>query len=242
MTIHRPLALGLTAAAALGLLTACGGEVFKRQPTAAAAYEDAMRTPPRQTYPLPTPKTEGSLFTDAGVANLYTDFRARNVGDIVTINISETSKAQKALKTELGRQLDLSGGISSLLGFETEIPVNKGSVQPSALLAANTKSSFKGDTKTNRDESMKAQVSARVTQVLPNGYLVIRGSREITVNFEKQLIIIQGVVRPEDISPSNVVQSQNIADAVITYTGKGDLSDHQRKGWLARLLDIVWPF
>ena len=89
---------------------------------------------------------------------------------------------------------------------------------------------------------MTAQISARVIQVLPNGNLVVRGSREITVNYEKQYIIVQGVVRPEDISPENTVLSTYIADAKIDYTGKGDLSRQQRQGWLSRLIDVIWPF
>ena len=103
-------------------------------------------------------------------------------------------------------------------------------------------SSFKGKGKTTRTENMTAQISARVLQVLPNGNLVIRGSREITVNYEKQLITIQGVIRPADVTPENTIQSNYIADAKIEYIGKGDVSRQQRQGWLTRILDYVWPF
>ncbi|MFH1090542.1 MAG: flagellar basal body L-ring protein FlgH [Pseudomonadota bacterium] len=201
-----------------------------------------MRQPPRQLQPIAAPRTEGSLFTDNVRANLFTDLRAANIGDIVTINIVETASASKDAKTELGRDNKLKAGISTLLGYETEIPINKASIQPSALIGANYTSEFTGEGKTSRKENLKAQISARIIEVLPNGNLVIRGSREITVNYEKQIMIIQGVIRAEDISPDNTINSQYIADANISYTGKGDVSRQQRQGWLARLLDIIWPF
>jgi flagellar L-ring protein precursor FlgH len=221
-----------------------------RQPSPAANHEAALRNPPVELYPAPATRTEGSLFTDDSQVELFGDVKANRVGDIITINIVETSKASKNAQTQLDRDNSLSAGITALLGFEqnlNELPFMAYTKLPEtarsdALLGATFQNKFKGTGKTSRNETMTAQISARVIQVLPNGDLVIRGSREITVNNEKQYIIIQGVVRPQDISPDNTIQSSYIADAKIDYTGEGDISRQQRKGWLNRLVDVVWPF
>jgi len=223
------------------LLTGCADRIIS-QPSPAADHEAALRTPPAQIYPPPAPKTEGAIFSDDARVNLYADLRARNIGDIITINVVESSAASKEARTQLGRENEVNAGISALLGYQTEIPSNSASVQPSAMIGAKYESDFKGSGKTSRKETMTAQISARIIQVLPNDNLVIRGSREIKVNNESQFIIIQGVIRPADISPDNTVLSSYIADAKIDYTGRGDVSNKQRPGWLARLLDYIWPF
>lgn len=212
------------------------------QPSPAINHEAALQSPPIELAAAPAPRPEGSLYSDSYRANLYEDVRAHNIGDIITINVVETAKASKEAKTQTGRSNDVSAGITGLLGFETEIPTNSASVKPSALVGAKYESTFNGTGKTTRNETMSAQISARIIQVLPSGNMVIRGSREITVNHEKQYIVIQGVVRPEDISPNNTILSTYIADARIDYSGRGDISDNQRPGWLARFLNNIWPF
>jgi len=223
------------------LLTGCADQII-RQPSPAADHEAALRTPPAQIYPPSALRTEGAIFSDDARVNLYADLRAGRIGDIITINIVESSTASKEAKTELGRENEVDAGITALLGYETEMPSNSAAMKPSAMIGAKYGSDFKGSGKTSRKESMTAQISARIIQVLPNDNLVIRGSREIKVNNESQFIIIQGVIRPEDISPDNTVLSSYIADAKIDYTGRGDVTNKQRPGWLARLLDYVWPF
>ncbi len=193
--------------------------------------------------PAPPPRTEGSLFSEASMTDFYRDLKAYKIGDIVTINIVETSKASKKAGTNIQREHSLSAGISNLLGFQTQIPhYSGGTFNPSSLLGAKYSSKFDSSGKTSRQENMTAQISARVVGVLPNGDLSIRGTREITVNFEKQYIILEGIVRPSDISSDNTVLSTYIADARITYTGKGVLTAEQRPGWLARFLSKIWPF
>jgi flagellar L-ring protein precursor FlgH len=236
---ERGLALVLVAAV---VLMGCAERVA-RTPTPAANQEAALRRPPHTSLQRPpAPRTEGSIFSDAVRPNFFTDIRARDIGDIITINVVETSKASKNAQTSLSKDNEVAAGISALLGYETELPTNRAGVLPSAMIGAKTESTFKGSGSTTRNETMTAQISARVIQVLPNGNLVLRGSREITVNYEKQYIIIQGVVRPEDVQPNNTVLSTYIADAKIEYTGKGDVSVKQRPGWLSRLLDFIWPF
>ena len=232
-------------ALALALLASACGSAAVNQPVSSANVEAPLRQPP-QIYDNPAPRTEGSLFSDAVDADLFTDVKAGDVGDIITINIVETSKASKDSKTQLGRSNEVKAGIDALVGFETYThPIIQG-IAPEFNLAtgidAKYESSFSGNGKTSRNENMTAQISARVIQVLPNGNLVIRGSREITVNYEKQIMVIQGVIRREDVAADNTVLSSYIADAKIDYIGKGDVSRQQRQGWLSRLIDVIWPF
>ena len=102
--------------------------------------------------------------------------------------------------------------------------------------------SFDGSGETSRDESMTASITARVIDVLPNGTLVIQGSREIKVNNENQRITLSGLIRPVDISPDNTILSSYVANARIEYSGSGSVSDKQRPGWLTRFVDFIWPF
>ncbi|HEU0265643.1 MAG TPA: flagellar basal body L-ring protein FlgH, partial [Geobacterales bacterium] len=103
-------------------------------------------------------------------------------------------------------------------------------------------STYDGSGKTTRNENLQASITARIMEVLPNGNLMIEGRRNVKVNNEDQEIVLEGTVRPRDVSANNVVNSIHIADARISYTGKGVVSDRQRPGWLMTLLEKVWPF
>jgi flagellar L-ring protein precursor FlgH len=187
-----------------------------------------------------------------GLSGLFLDTKARNVGDIVTIQISESSKATNQANTTTGRDSSLSAGIDSLFGIEnwwqdkalrwlgTDMP----KVNPfgSASVAGSMTSGFKGDGTTSRSGDLTAYITCRVTEVLPNGNLRIVGTREILVNHENQVIVLSGVIRPRDIDDKNVIASRFIADAKIAYSGSGIIDDRQQPGWMANLLNAVWPF
>ena len=220
-----------------------------QEPSSVANQEAALRNPPVETYPEPAVRNEGSLFSDDARLDLFSDMKARRVGDIITINIVETSKANKTATTTTGRSNSVNAQTNALLGYEdhNNIPgvgsvFNTIKLKPSVGIDASYNSSFSGRGTTSRNENVTAKMSARIIQVLPNGNLVVRGSQEIMVNNEKQYITIQGVVRPADISADNTVLSTYIADARIDYTGQGDLSRKQREGWLSRFFDVIWPF
>ncbi len=188
---------------------------------------------------------DAGLFREASYNGFFQDLRAFKVGDLVTINIVETSKASKKASTKTDRTSSINAGINNLLGYETKM--KKWGGLPSAfdnktMFKASMSNSFDGSGSTSRDETMTASITARVMEVLPNGNLYIRGTREIKVNNEAQYITLSGIIRPFDISPDNTVLSSYIADAKIEYTGKGPVSDKQRPGWLMRILDYVWPF
>ncbi len=189
----------------------------------------------------PRPTTPGSLWTDQQ-GGLFYDIKARNVGDIVTVAIFEAASASKEAKTSTGRSSSASADLSKLFGLEKNIGTINSAIDPTALLSAEYENDFEGSGKTSRKEDLVATLTSQVVEVLPNGNLRIEGSKQVTVNNERQIIKLAGVVRQPDVSARNVVDSKNILDARITYTGKGVISDKQKQGWMVRILDNIWPF
>lgn len=186
--------------------------------------------------PLPT----GSLWS-AESGSLYKDIKASEIGDIVTITVVEESKGSKTAATSASRNQDIQG----LLKFDgvtagsSTTPVGNFSVGP---YQGQFSKKFNGSGSTSRADSMSAYMTATVIDKLPNGNLVIRGSRWTKVNNDLQQIVLEGVVRPTDITHNNTILSQNIAEAKIFLVGKGPLAKHQKPGWLGQLLDFISPF
>ena len=194
-------------------------------------------------YPALEPRiaSEGSLWTETGSEMLFVDMRAREVGDLVTVRISESPTGSLSAKTETERDSSIGAGIPNLLGISERYGANH-SLDEKSLFKANFDASFTGEGTNERNGSLDAYITARVVQVLPNRNLRILGKQEIKVNNETQYIALSGIVRPEDIDTNNEVQSCYIADARIDYSGKGVIADKQRPGWLMRVVDTVWPF
>ena len=181
-------------------------------------------------------ENDGSLWSeDRPQSFLFSDFKAGRMGDVVTVRIVESSKGNKNASTKTEKDSSLSTSISAFFGM----PSDKLS---QASVGAETSEKHDGAGSTSRSSELTAVITARVIDVMPNGNLVIDGRREVIVNNETQLLYVTGIVRPEDIGPNNTVLSSYIADAKITYTGTGVVSDKQRVGWFVRLLDKVWPF
>jgi len=188
-----------------------------------------------KTLTLGPPPEEGSLWTGKDLFGLCADLRARNVGDIVTINIVESASASKNASTKTSKATALN---ASWTGVLQNISGDLVGSSASAQLA----NSSDGEGATTRNETLNAYISAHVIQVLPNGNLAIQGSRQVQVNNETQIMNIQGVIRPVDIDSTNQVLSTAIAEAKIELNGQGVISDKQRVGWFTRILDWVWPF
>jgi flagellar L-ring protein precursor FlgH len=206
-------------------------------------------TPP----PPPPVEFNGSLYDARSNFNgFFIDTKARSVGDIVTVNISESASATNSADTQTGRTSSLAAGINTL--FETEdwyrnkilpnIPQDLPRPDPfgNPSVEGSMSSDFDGSGSTSRSGDLSAFITCRVTQVLPNGNLKIVGSREVLVNHETQMIILSGIIRPRDISDDNVILSTFVSDAKIAYSGSGIVNDRQRPGWLANILNSVWPF
>jgi flagellar L-ring protein precursor FlgH len=207
----------------------------------------------QQTEARSTADDDGSLWqANSSLNGLFIDTKARNVGDIVTVKIDEASKATNKANTKTDRSSSLEAGIEKLFGLEDWwqnqiLPDIKGDwpkINPfgNPSIKGNMKSEFGGKGETSRSGNLSAFITCRVVDVLPNGNLKIVGTREVMVNHETQLIILSGVIRPRDISDQNVILSTFISDAKIAYSGSGVVDDRQRPGWLANLLNTVWPF
>ncbi|SNB47037.1 flagellar basal body L-ring protein FlgH [Geobacter sp. DSM 9736] len=190
---------------------------------------------PRRSY------ADGSIW-QASSGGIAEDMKARKKGDSLTVVIAEQASASNEATTGTSRSASVSAGIPNLLGLETKMTGIKNWMDLSRLINASTDSTYDGTGSTTRREDLNATITARVIDVLPNGNFLIEGRRNVRVNNEEQIILLQGMVRPRDITFDNVVYSTSIADARITYTGKGIISDRQRPGWLMNILDAVWPF
>lgn len=242
-TIFALLVVGLTGCAATRQTLPPVAEKIPSKPTM-----------PIKAEPLPPPpEFQGSLYAAGSSFNdFFIDTKARNVGDIVTVKISESSKATNSADTKTGRTSSLEAGIDTLFGTEDwyrnkvleNIPSSLPKPDPfgNPSVKGSMSSDFDGSGSTSRSGDLSAFITCRVTQVLRNGNLNIVGSREVLVNNETQMIILSGVIRPRDINDDNVILSTFVSDAKIAYSGSGIVNDRQRPGWLANLLNSVWPF
>lgn len=202
--------------------------------------------PERQSLPLVEHKqvlpTEGAIFS-AQSKNIYSDGRAKTIGDIVLVKIVETSSGKKTAETKTSRDSSLKGGVSSFFGLDSLLFSGSNGHTPSLTsMDTNLQKEFTGTGETKRDSTVTATLSARVIDVTLDGNLIIRGYREVRVNNETQHLVLSGLIRPTDISKDNSIESSHIADARIEYTGTGALASKQQPGWLANAIDIVWPF
>ena len=219
---------------AISLFTGCSGK------------NDTVVTIPEPLEEIQTQisdeRTEGSLWPGEQ-HSLYADHKARTLGDIVTITISEKASATKQASTSTDRTSSMTAGIPHLFGFENSKWVKEhAKLDLGNLVEANFANKFAGTGTTVRKEDLIASLTAQVIDVYPNGNLKIRGGKEVQVNNEIQVIYVTGIVRPVDIMANNTIDSKHVLNAKIAYTGKGAISDKQKPGWLMRSLDNVWPF
>jgi len=195
----------------------------------------------QQSAPADQRKPTGSIWADRG-SDLFTDLKARRVGDILTVAIYEKASASKEATTATDRTSTASADITKFFRFEKDLANLASGIDPTNLISANYSNDFEGNGKTTRKEDLIATLTTQVIEVLPNGNLRIEGNKAVTVNEETQYIQLTGLVRQNDITSANIVDSKFILDARIAYTGKGVVSDKQRPGWMTRVLDNVWPF
>jgi flagellar L-ring protein precursor FlgH len=225
----------------LSLLTVvlvCGCAQHKTSPTYTQPLPEVR---PEDMAPLKQPVTTGSLWTDSR-GDLFSDNKARNLGDILTVVIVEEARASKKATTETDRKSSASADITKFLGLETKIADIFKNSDAKNLISTNYENDFEGSGTTTRKEDLVATLTTQVVGVFPNGNLGIAGKKKVTVNNEDQYILLTGIVRPMDITADNLIDSKYILDAEISYTGKGVISDRQKPGWMTRLLDHVWPF
>ncbi|CAG37412.1 flagellar basal body L-ring protein FlgH [Desulfotalea psychrophila] len=189
----------------------------------------------------PATRQAGSLW-DSNQNSLFSDRKASNVGDIVTVLIEEKSSASKNASTKTGKDSSIGASIPNLFGLEKSSIIANNHIDMNNLIGASFKNDFKGAGSTSRSGTLSAALSTQVIVKYPNGQLKIRGGKEVMVNNEVQVIYLTGIIRPVDITAANTINSDKILNARISYTGKGALGDKQEPGWLTRSLDHVWPF
>jgi flagellar L-ring protein precursor FlgH len=183
----------------------------------------------------------GSLFSEAHSGYLE-DTRAGRVGDLVVIRIDESANASGNATTSLTRSSDGTTGASAMLGIVPALKKAYPSMDTDKLLEFASKSAFAGAGDTARKGQLTGSIAVRIAREMPNGDLFLEGTKVVLINNEEYHLYVSGLVRPSDISPDNSLASNRIADAQVEFTGRGDLADQQRKGWLIRLFDTMNPF
>jgi flagellar L-ring protein FlgH len=198
------------------------------------------------SLPMPAPivgeRRPNSLW-QAGSRAFFKDQRAAQIGDILTVVINFDEKAQFNNETQRQRTSSENETLTQMFGLNTKIlPKALPGTDPTNPLSVSGASNHDGKATMNREEQVNLQVAALVTQVLPNGNLVIQGTQEVRTNTDLRSLTVAGIVRPEDISSSNTVRHTQIAEARISYGGRGQLTDIQQPRYGQQLFDILQPF
>ena len=198
----------------------------------------AMPMPP----PMVVDRRPNSLWRPGSRAFLK-DQRASEVGDILTVVIDIEDDASISASTNRSRTAGEDSSMTSLLGYEGSLAqLLPEAVDPLSLIDLDSNSSSTGAGSVARDETINLRIAALVTQVLPNGNLVIAGRQEVRVNYEIRQLQIAGLIRPEDITSSNTISYDQVAEARISYGGRGQVSDVQQPRYGQQIYDIIWPF
>jgi len=203
---------------------------------------------PATTVAMPMPAPEEIVYQPnslwrSGSRAFFRDQRAARIGDILTVLINVADSAKVNNSTKRSRSNSESAGVNNLFGYESYLgKVFPDAVDNTSLADLSSDGSSAGEGSVDRKETIDLTVAAVVTQVLPNGNLVIAGRQQVRVNYEVRDLLVSGIVRPEDISNTNTVQHTQIAEARISYGGEGQISDMQQPRYGQQLFDIIMPF
>jgi flagellar L-ring protein FlgH len=211
-----------------------------------SSIENPTTQPGYKPVQMPMPKPEtvsynpNSLWRN-GSRSFFKDQRAHQIGDLLTVTVNITDQANFANETQRSRSATEDSGITAFLGSSL-FGQRAQSVLPGRFLTADSTMGTDGKGTITRQETLQTNVAAIVTQVLPNGNLVVEGKQEIRVNYEKRELIVAGIVRPEDIQSDNTIDSSKIAQARIAYGGHGEISDIQQPRYGSQVMDVLLPF
>lgn len=206
-----------------------------------APYRPKKRTFDPGDYGKAPKRAPGSLFA-AGGGGFFEDDIARRIGDIIVVRIDERDSATRDASSNLGRKDDTSLALPSAFGLMAALKAKFPKVDPTSLFGGQSETKFSGAGQLKRRGQLSATLPVRVRSVMPNGDLYVEGTKVVMVGHEEHHIYLSGLVSTRDIRSDNTVLSSRIADAEIEYTGRGDVSDQQRQGWMARTMGKVWPF
>jgi flagellar L-ring protein FlgH len=239
----------LSVTAALALLGGCSAIDRLRsvgEPPPLTAIENPVAQPGYKPVQMPMPAPQpvsynpNSLWRNGSRA-FFKDQRAHQVGDIMTVKVKITDKAKYENETQRSRTNKENSGVDDFIGSKLINNPAK-AILPGRILTADSNASSDGKGSIDRKEELLTNVATVVTQVLPNGNLVIEGRQEIRVNFEVRELIVGGIVRPEDIESDNTIDSTKIAQARIAYGGRGQITDVQQPRYGQQVLDVILPF
>src|ERR1700731_560805 len=209
-----------------------------------AAIENPTAQPGYKPVQMPMPKPEAvsynanSLWRN-GSRSFFKDQRAHQIGDLLTVTVNITDQANFANETQRSRTVTEDSGITAFLG--SNLLTGKTAL-PGRLLTADATANSDGKGSVQRQETLQTNIAAVVTQLLPNGNMVVEGKQEVRVNFEMRELIVAGIVRPEDIQSDNTIDSSKIAQARIAYGGPGQISDIQQPRYGQQVMDVLLPF
>lgn len=252
----KKIALRLALIATAASLGACSGVAERidrigrapdlnpiTNPTTATGYVPVSLPMPSEPQGRVAGASSASLW-QTGSRAFFKDNRAARVGDILTVAINIDEEAKLENETERRRSSTEGLGLDALLGLETSVvgQALPAGYSPSGAVDLDSTTTTNGNGSVDRSEAIKLTVAAVVTQVLPNGNLVIQGSQEVRVNYEVRELLIAGIVRPSDITAANTIKHTQIAEARISYGGRGQITDVQQPRYGQQLLDIVLPF
>ena len=181
----------------------------------------------------PPPVTNGSLFQDHYAISLYSDQRARRIGDVITVVLQEQTNAQKSNSTNTQKDSEITVGPTSVFGSNVSF----------LQAGVSDERSFTGKGDSGQSNSLQGQITVTISDVLPNGILEVRGEKWLSLNEGDEFIRVQGLIRPQDIGSDNTVQSSKIADARISYGGTGSVANASKPGWMSNFFNSPWwPF
>jgi flagellar L-ring protein FlgH len=245
MPVLRHLALAATATSLLNGCAAIERLTSATKPPPLASIDNPTAKPGYKPVSLPMPTAMPAAYNPNslwrnGSRAFFKDQRAHQIGDILTVQVNITDKAIIANETQRSRVSTEDSGISNFFGGK-KLPLTNAAL-PQRIFTADSNSTSDGKGTVNRSEALQTNVAAVVTQVLPNGNLVVEGKQEIRVNFEIRELIVAGIVRPEDIQSDNTIDSTKIAQARISYGGRGQLTDVQQNRYGHQILDVLLPF
>lgn len=198
-------------------------------------FDNTSYAPTMPSSAASVPASPGAIYRQDGSMGLFMDLRARSVGDILTIQLAEQTNATKESSTSSSRGTDIDTGFPIFAGR----PVTSGGT-PILNTEIGSSNSFTGAADASQSNSLNGSITVTVAERLPNGNLLVRGEKWITLNHGEEFIRIQGIVRPVDIAANNSIPSTKVADARITYSGKGTLANSNRPGLLARFFNSPW--
>jgi flagellar L-ring protein precursor FlgH len=209
-----------------GLLSGCGLLPAKqRKPDPVVA----------RVLPPPTPRTEGAIYQAGQQMELFADLKARRVGDVLTIRLTESTAASKSAVTKTAKTTGVANTGPTIFGktfTAAGIPIG--------TTTLNGSDSFDGEGSSTQGNSLAGSLTVTVMEVQPNGNLVIQGDKTVKLNQGDEFVHVSGVVRRADISTDNTVTSDKVADAHISYSGRGVIDSSNRMGWLARFFNSAF--